>query len=353
MCEQNRQPWILCCAIGLCLLLASAGFPACAKPPAKPAAARSVVIYSPHPEEILEYVTREFRQRTGIQVEIISAGTGELLERMRQSGRKGEADIFWGGGVDSLETVKELFQSYVSDADPYIRSDLRPEHRLWYPFSVLPAVIVYNEKLVPPEHIPVSWASLLDPYYHNRLIIADPLRSGSSYTILCTILQTMSAGQSDYDAGWDYVEKLIHQLGSTGLASSSSLVFQSVASGDFFAGITFENSVLELRKTGANISWCYPEEGTSALPDGIALLKDARHSAEAALFIDFALSRDVQELLMPRWQRRSVRTDTTALPAVLTARTTMNLIDYSISEAAAGREAILSRWSARYNSRLP
>ncbi len=340
-------------ASGIALVLAALTFafwpfrPRAAPEPKK----ETLVIYSPHPAEITEYIVREFRQRTGIEVQVISAGTGELIERMKANEKKGEADLFWGGGVESLETVTDLFNEFTSTEENAIQAVYKAPHGKWHPFSVLPAVIIYNETLVPKEHIPDSWASLLDPYFKNRLIMADPEKSGSSFTILATMLWTMSKNGSGAFSGWDYVERIIGQLGEGGLASSSNMVYRSVASGDFYAGITFENYVLSLQKTGANVAYCYPAEGTSAVPDGIALLKTSQHTVEAGQFINFVLGRDVQDILLARWQRRTVRTDIGEKKTGFTSgpdSARAGFIRYPVSEAASERGPILAHWEALY-----
>ncbi len=301
--------------------------------------AAPLVIYTPHPTEIAETITREFRQKTGIPILLVQEGTGELMSRL-VSGEAPRADVFWGGGVESLEAAADYFEPYISEADPSIRTEVRsPGHR-WNPFSVLPVVIVYNETLVPSERVPETWADLLDPWFENRIIMADPEKSGSAYTTLLTMLSVMAEPGEGTFGGWNYVNRLIAQLGPGGIASSSSLVYSSVASGDFFAGITFENYALALQKSGTNLRYCFPKEGTSAVPDGIALVKNAQNREEAEAFIDFALGKDVQTIMRVRWERRPIRPDADAkgsLPIPKTAR-------YPVAEAARNREAILGRW---------
>jgi len=309
-----------------------------------------LVIYSPHPEDMTEYIVREFRQRTGIRTTVIRAGTGELLERMQSADHREEADLFWGGGIESLESATGYFCSVASSEDRMIEKEYRDAHRLWNPFSVLPTVIIYNESLVPTERIPGSWKDLLDPWFRDRIVIADPEKSGSSYTILATMLCALSPPGKGTFGGWDYVGKLAEQLGTCGLVPGSARVYSSVASGDFYAGITFENFALALQKTGSNVGYCYPAEGTSAVPDGIALLKTARHPAAARAFIDFVLGYDVQKLLMDRWQRRSVRTD---IGGDAPGKRPWPLIRYPLAEAAASRESILARWAALYGNCRP
>lgn len=288
------------------------------------------------------YILREFRQRTGIRTEIVVGGTGDLLERVKRGGDNKPADVFWGGGVESLETIKGNLVEYRSPEDEAINDDCKDPDGRWSPFSVLPIVIMYNRKLVSEADLPLSWAKLLAPVYRNHLTMADPPTSGSSFTILMTLLRTMSHGGSTDPAGWGYVEKLVGQLGADGLVESSAKAYNSVASGEFYAVITFENSALSLKMAGRDVDFCYPSEGTSAVPDGIALVKGGSHPEEAKLFIDFALGRDLQSILMSRWFRRSVRKD---VPASGIAVSGMRLVNYPIAESASMREPVLDHWA--------
>lgn len=299
---------------------------------------QELVIFSPHPEEIITYIVREFRQRTGIPVRIVMAGTGELINKLKQGST--EADLFWGGGIESLETIVQYFEPIQTSEMAYINPSYISTHSLWLPFSVLPIVIIYNKSLISKELWPTKWNDLLSPRFRNRLIMADPEKSGSAFTILATLLYTMKTNQTDVFGGWPYIQELLPQLGREGIASASSMVFNSVASGDFYAGITFENYALSLEKTGSNVGYCYPQEGTSALPDGIALLKTAHNKEAALLFIDFVLSPEVQKLLLPKWQRRSVRTDIEASDPSLQG----HIIRYPVAKAASSRDSILDQW---------
>ena len=314
------------------------------------ASADGLVIYSPHPVEMTDYIVREFRQRTGIKIQVITGSTGSLIAKLRDPTKSQKADLFWGGGIESLETVKDQFQAYASSEQKAIAKAYASADRLWSPFSVLPVVVIYNTKLVSEDLAPGSWASLLDPYFRDHLIMADPSTSGSGFTILVTMLRTMARSGADGGEGWPFVRRLIAQFGSSGIVPGSTTVYNSVSEGEFFAGITFENSALSLKKAGKAIDFRYPAEGTSAVPDGIALLKGAPHSSEAKRFIDFVLGRDVQSLLMTKWFRRSVRND---VPTYKPGLAELRIIDYPIADSAARRTQILSRWAQEYSPSRP
>ena len=60
---------------------------------------------------------------------------------------------------------------------------------------------------------------------------------------------------------------------------------------------------------GYDINMIYPIDGTTSVPDGIAMLKNAPHSYNAGLFIDFVTGYDTQEYAMNTFFRRPIRTD--------------------------------------------
>ena len=107
--------------------------------------------------------------------------------------------------------------------------------------------------------------------------------------------------------------------------------------------ITLEETALKRQAQGADIAIVYPEEGTSAVPDGSALIAGAPHPDNARAFLDFAQSRDVQELVVSQFSRRSVRTDVSDGDALPPADE-LALIDYPVRWAAELKDAFSARW---------
>ncbi len=91
------------------------------------------------------------------------------------------------------------------------------------------------------------------------------------------------------------------------LLSGSGEIVSSVASGESLAGITLEETALKRIAAGDEIEMIYPTDGTSCVPDGTAIVSGAPHPDNAKAFVDFTVSRDVQELIQERFYRRSVR----------------------------------------------
>ena len=94
-------------------------------------------------------------------------------------------------------------------------------------------------------------------------------------------------------------------------------------------------------RAGRDVVIVYPEEGTSAAADGMAVVSGCAHEENARRFIDFAISADVQAYMERTCMRRPVRTD-----LIQAGEETEELIlmDYDLDRAAAEREDILARW---------
>ena len=193
------------------------------QPDFAPAEEKRLVLYTSHKKEVWSPLVREFEARTGIWVEVVEGGSNELLEQLSQQKDAPQADVMFGGGVESLESYRELFEPYACTDAAQILPQYRAKDDIWTPFSSLPVVFVYNPKLVRAGEI-TSWKDLLDPAWKGKIAFADPSVSGSSYTALVTMLCAVDA---DEDA---VVQAFAANLDGRQLTSSGA-VLSNVAGG--------------------------------------------------------------------------------------------------------------------------
>ena len=293
-----------------------------------------LTIYTSHKEEVYMPIVREFEERTGIWVDVITGGTNELLERIESQQDNVEADVMFGGGVESLKAYEHCFSPYVVGSSGSIREPHQAEDAVWTPFSALPVVLIYNTKLVSPDKI-TGWSSLSDPIFRGRIAFADPAISGSSFTALATqILAGNSMGKT--------LATLAENLQGKTLSSSGD-VLNAVGDGSCLVGITLEETALKYIAAGADLAMVYPEEGTSCVPDASAIVKGAPHSENAKRFLDFTVSYEVQQMLSESSYRRPVRSDIPAGESLLPLQDIV-LVDYDIDWACKNRDVILSDW---------
>ena len=76
-----------------------------------------LVVYTARSEALNNAVIPEFEKDTGIKVEVVVAGTGELLKRAQSEKDNPLGDIFWVADQTMLSSSKELFMEYVSPED--------------------------------------------------------------------------------------------------------------------------------------------------------------------------------------------------------------------------------------------
>lgn len=299
-----------------------------------PDEADRLVIYTSHKEEVYGPIIKEFQQRTGIWVEVVTGGSNELLERIAMEAEAPACDLMFGGGVESLAAYEDCFEPCEPQDSERLRDVGLSEDKLWTPFSSLPLVLVYNTRLVSEDEVR-GWSDLLDPKWKGRIAFTDPTVSGSSYTAALTLFSCIEGDD------WEILARLVANLDGGALSDSGDVV-ESVRSGSRYIGVTLEETALKWRSPEVGI--VYPEEGTSAVPDGCALIKGAEHPENARAFLDFVLSRDVQELLVSDLSRRSVRTDVHA-PEDLPSEAELGIIDYDVHWAGSIKEEFIRRWS--------
>ena len=321
----------------LTLLLSALLLTGCAAPAGQsayaPAEEERLLIYTSHKEEVYRPIIREFEERTGIWVEIVTGGTSQLLERIEQEQAAPRADIMFGGGVETLSAHRELFRQADCPNGGALQEEFRQGDAAWTPFSALPVVLIYNTKLVDPACL-AGWEDLLRPEFAGKIAFADPAKSASSFTALVT---------ARYACGDEILEALPAQLEGRQLDSSGD-VLSAVADGTYLVGITLEETAMQRIAAGDNLAIVYPKEGTSCVPDGTAVVLGAPHEENAVAFLDFTLSEAVQQLLGSRFYRRAVR-DGVDAPEALPALEDIALVRYDDAWAAENRDDILARWN--------
>jgi len=337
--------------VAVATLLAAVTLGSCA-PKKSEVSDADLVVYTSHPDDLAKTILDEFRERTGLRVRVVSDGTGALLARLGRGEGK-DADVLWGGGAESLVANLPLFEAYISPEREAIPSSLRDEEGYWTGFTVLPMVIIVNSRLVPAEAMPSRWSDLVLPLFRESIAYANPISSGSAYTILRTMLVAGSAavagsaslpvpdGAAD-EAAWRLIEGFVDAIGGNPV-EESALVYSGVAAGEYLAGVTYENAGAEAQRLGSDVRVVYPADGTSAVPDGVAILKGASHPNAARRFVDFVLGYDVARVVTARFKRRSARADA-PVPDGLPPLESIRLLNYDFDASVSQREATIERF---------
>jgi len=292
---------LLSCALVLTLLVC-----ACAS-----AMAADLVIYSARNERLNNIVIPAFEQETGISVEMITGSTGEVNQRIKAEVESGNVtvDIHWAAGEAMLSANRDMFEPYVSTENDAMMEAFRNDGTS--PFNgafAEPNVLIVNTEKLEGAGITVeSYADLLNPALKDHIIAADPANSSSAFISLLGMLYGMGNGDPMSAEAWDFIDGFLTNLnGKT--ASSSSQVYNGVASGEYWVGLSYEDPCVELESVGEHpVKVVYAKEGVVFSPQSVQIVKNAPHMDAAKKFVDYVLSEKVQTAVAAELNLRPLR----------------------------------------------
>ncbi len=273
----------------------------------------TLVVYCPHPLTFIQPLVDEFEKESGVKVDVVAAGTGELLKRVESEKQNPLGDVFWGGSISTMKPKANLFEPYQSVNEDHMQPAFKNTEGFITRFTDIPSVIMVNTNLIGDVKVE-GYEDLLNPALKGKIAYADPSKSSSSYEHLINMLYAM--GNGDPEQGWDYVTKLSKNLDGK-LLSGSSAVYKGVADGEYTVGLTFEEGGAKYVADGAPVKLVYMKEGVISNPDAIYIIKNAKHMENAKKFVDFVTSKEAQTLITQKLHRRSVRDDVPAPQGLL------------------------------------
>ena len=266
--------------------------------PADGGGSTTLVVYSPNSDTEVDMVIPAFEEATGIKIELVSAGTGECVERIDAEKENPQADVLWGGmNYGVYVQHPDLWADYTSPNESLIDEAYRQGDVKCYTNYMLSGsgALIINNKLQKELGFEVNgYADLLNPVLKGKIASGDPTKSSSAWAELTNMLLVM--GDEAYDEkAWEYVEQFVAQLDGIQLDSSSA-IYKGVADGEYAVGVSYEDPCIKMLSDGANVSVVYPSEGAVWLPAAVAIVKGAPHEDAAQKFVDFLLSDECQSL---------------------------------------------------------
>lgn len=303
-----------------------------------------IVLYSSNDVQTVSYVVSEFeKQNPGLSVLVVRAGSGALMRRIKAEASNPLGDIFWSGGLSTIAAFPHQFQPYAlpkvtgafesSDVSA-IPAQYRSANDLWHATNVHLTVLMSNIGAVPNGKLPKRWSDLAGPEWHGKVVIPDPHFSSASYVALFGLRQLL---------GDEVYARIVRNAVFVG---STSAAYQGVASGEFAAAVTMEYAAYQYIAGGLKgIRLVYPSDGTFQSPEGMALIKGAKHLAGARRLFEFLASKPAQIAIFKSAYRRPARTDINV--STLSSLPTMNsikVIPQNDAYMASERATFLKHW---------
>lgn len=289
-----KQCGLFTLAASLCLLsLTACGSKQDKKEGGEGGDSKKLVVYTARSEQLNNAIIPEFEKETGIKVELVVAGTGELVKRVTSEKDHPLGDILWAADETMLSSSKDLFESYVSPENDKMLPQFRNKSGYFTPAFADPTVMIVNTKLAGDMKI-ASFKDLLNPELKGKIAFGDPINSSSAFQVLMAMLYGNGKSEDPMsEEAWDYVQKFVKNLDGK-IANSSSQVYKGVAEGEYIVGLTWEDPAANLQKNGAPVKVVFPAEGAIFPGESVQIIKGCNHLENAKKFVDYMISEKAQ-----------------------------------------------------------
>jgi iron(III) transport system substrate-binding protein len=272
-----------------------------------------VVIYSPHGRDQLTLLEQAFeREHPDIDVRWLDMGSQEILDRLRFERVNPQADVWFGGPTTIFD--RGVADSLLAPYHPAWAAEVGPRGiglgDRYYPAYRTPAVIVYNRRLVSRDQVPQDWDDVLAPRWHDRVLIRDPMASGTMRAIWGLILVRSIRETGDTARGMDWLRRL--DANTKIYTLNPAILDAKLARAEGLVTLWDLPDILIGRSKGLPFGYTFPRSGTVVIDDAIGLVHGSRHPEAAKAFIDFVGGVEAQLLASKRVYRLPARHD---LPA--------------------------------------
>ncbi|HEV2431273.1 MAG TPA: extracellular solute-binding protein [Burkholderiales bacterium] len=248
-----------------------------------------VMLYTSLVPEDLTALGAAFEKKYGVRLKTWRANSEKVLQRAVTEARAGrhEADIVETNGpqLEALHREKGLQPL----SSPHVKDLMRQAvqaHGHWVGTRINMFVQSYNTNLVKKEELPKTYQDLAHPRWKGRLGI-----EAEDEDWFAMIIKALGE-----EAGLRTFRE-IQRVNGFSVRKGHTLLAGLVASGEIpFALTTYSHGAEKMKQRGAPVEWfaIAPAIGRA---NGIGVVSKPPHPHAAALFVDFLLSPEGQQIL--------------------------------------------------------
>jgi len=242
-------------------------------------------------------LSRAFREKYGIQLEIVTGRGADFIERVKTERRMGSlmVDMSDGSAPNMAIMKNEGLTASIAGELPEVREkdvwiadilamDPRDGHLITYTYTRYSPFI--NTSLVKPGEEPKVWKDFLDPKWKGKMTLIDPVLSSGPYQQFVPMMR-----EKVIDA--EFLKSLYKQdLMFVGAQLDQA---RAIAKGDRALSIQANNNSFgQFLAEGAPIRAINLTDGTPVTATILAAYKGAPHPNAARVFINWLISQEGQ-----------------------------------------------------------
>ncbi len=318
-----------------------------------------LVIYSPNTDALLA-AAEVFGEKYGIDVQFITAKTGECLERIAAEKENPQGDVMYGGMNYANSFNPEyvpLFEPYVAAGDDKLPeayqnfNDITTHYCLDGSAALLVNVEEYAKLGLNIDDFD-SYEDLLQPELFGKIAMGDPASSSSAWAELTNML--LVKGDEPYDEkAWEWVNTFAQNLNGV-IIDGSSAIYKGTYEGEYVVGVSYEDPCVGLLVDQSalgkeTVRLVYPSEGAVWLPAGAAIIKNAPNMENAKLFMDWLISDEGQNEIA-KTTARPVNPNIPNTSELMTPFSQINVVYEDMDLCGSHKKEWQERWTEMFNA---
>ena len=248
----------------------------------------SVSWYTSTPVKAAQYIATEFERQTGIKVELLRTGGGEVIRRFQQEAAAGRfaADVITMSDMSAANDLarRGRFAPFKPlGFDKVIPDAKDPDGNFIAQRLTMVGMLVRTDKVAAADR-PTTWSDLAAPKYKGMLVMADPAFTAIQLVVVATLSQKL---------GWSFYEQL--RKNDTMIVQSHEQIYDTVKRGErLIAAESSDPRIYTGGEIPPNMISVIPRNGAIQVPSPTAIVKGSPHPNAAKLFAQFNLTPEIQ-----------------------------------------------------------
>jgi len=280
----------------ICFILILLGFVCCSKQ--QPVAQQEVVVYTSLDKVFSQPILEEFERKTGIKVKSVydseATKTTGLVNRLIAEKSNPRADVFWNSETGRTIVLKQkgVLAPYKSPSAADIPLTFKDSQGYWTGFGARCRILIYNTDLLKEHDLPKSIFELTDAKRKGKVSLAYPL-FGTTATHAAALFANLGEAKAK-----EYFEAL--KANNVMITDGNASSRDRVADGTVAIGFTDTDDAYVAIKQGRPVDIVWPDKdgmGTLLIPNTVGLIKGGPNPEAGKKFIDFLLSKEVEQML--------------------------------------------------------
>jgi iron(III) transport system substrate-binding protein len=298
------------------------------------------------PDNIAPYKAAFEAANPDIEIVWIRDSTGVVTAKIMAEGDNQQGDAIWGLAVTSAAKMKSLgllvpyAPKNLAAIKPGFRDKAEPP--AWVGMEAWVAAVCFNKTEADKLGLkpPASWFDLADPAYRGRITFPNPASSGTGYFHVSAWIQLFGE-----EKAWAFMDALHKNVAV--YDHSGTKPCRSAATGEFPVGISYELAGATLKTKNAPIDVLLMKEGGGWDMDTASILKGTKNLKAAQRLMDFAASREANEIYARFVSQVAIDGIAKPLPNYPEG-VAASMIKNDLDWASANRDRILAEWQRRY-----